>query len=96
MANTYDVGDLIRVSAAFTSSGAALDPTALTARYKTPSGATTTLVYGTDAGLVKDSTGNYHVDVSATEAGVWYYRFASTGTGQAASESAFRVRATAF
>jgi hypothetical protein len=96
LANTYDKGDLVRVSAAFTSAGAAIDPTAVTAKYKTPAGTTTTLVYGTDGALVRDSAGNYHVDVDADEVGTWYYRFASTGTGQAASEEAFRVRATAF
>lgn len=96
MANTYDVGDLIRVSAAFTSAGAAIDPTAVTAKVKSPAGLTTTLVYGVDAGLIKDSVGNYHVDVSATEAGTYVYRFAATGTAQSASESFFRVRASAF
>lgn len=96
MANTYDVGDLIRVSAAFTSAGAAIDPTAVTAKVKAPTGTTTTLVYGVDAGLIKDSVGNYHIDVSATEMGTYVYRFAATGTAQSASESSFRVRASAF
>lgn len=96
MANTYDVGDLIRVSAAFTSGGDAIDPTTVTAKVKAPTGTITTLVYGVDGGLVKDSAGNYHTDISAAEVGTYAYRFQSTGTGQAAAEGAFRVRESAF
>jgi hypothetical protein len=40
---------------------------------------------------VKDSTGNYHVDVDADEPGVWRFRFAGTVSGQAAAEGQFRV-----
>lgn len=96
MANTYDVGDLVRVSAAFTSGGSAIDPTAVTAKVRDPSGNVTTLVYLTDGALVRDAAGAFHTDVNADEAGVWTYRFASTGTGQAAAEGTFRVRASAF
>ena len=55
------------------------------AQYKDPSGNTTSLTYGVDAALVKDSTGVYHVDVDADEVGWWHYRVYSTGTGQAAA-----------
>jgi hypothetical protein len=96
LANTYDLGDLIRVSAAFASAGAAIDPTAVTVKYRAPVAGTTTLVYGVDADLVKDDTGEYHVDIDADEEGTWYYRFESTGTGQAAAEGAFRVRVSSF
>lgn len=96
MANTYDKGDLVRVSAAFTSAGAAIDPTTVTAKVRDPSGNVTTLVYLTDGALVRDAAGAFHTDVNADEAGVWTYRFASTGTGQAAAEGTFRVRESAF
>lgn len=97
MANTYQKGDLVRCSAAFTNSaGSAVDPAAVRCQYKDPSGNTTSLLYGTDAALVKDSTGNYHADVDADEAGKWYYRFYSTGSGQAADEDTFTVQASAF
>lgn len=93
MVNTYDIGDLARVSAAFTNSaGAAVDPTAVLCAYRDPSGNVATLTYGTDAALVRDSAGNYHVDISIDEAGSWFYRFYSTGTGQASEEQSFLVR----
>jgi hypothetical protein len=92
MASSYDLGDLVRVSGAFTNSaGTAQDPTVVKASVRTPAGVVTTYTYGVDAGLVKDSTGNYHLDVSAAEIGWYYYRWFSTGTGQAADEGWFEV-----
>jgi hypothetical protein len=95
--NSYDVGDLVRVTATFTNAaGTVADPAAVTARYRSPSGTTTTLTYGVDAELVKESTGVYHVDISASESGTWSYRFASTGSGQAANEESFFVERSEF
>lgn len=93
----HDKGDLVRCSAAFTdSSGNALDPTTVTFKSKDPSGNVTTYVYGTDAELVKDSVGNYHVDVDGDEAGSWWFRFESTGTGQAAAEERYEINSSEF
>jgi len=95
--NSYDKGDLVRISAAFTNSaGTAIDPTAVLCKFTDPSGNTTTYTYNTDAELVKDSTGNYHVDIDADEAGLWYYRFYATGTGQSAAEDNFHVKTSKF
>lgn len=90
----HDLGDLVRVEATFTDAAtdAAIDPTAVKLSYRTPGGTTTTLVYGTDAALVKDGVGEYHVDIDANAAGTWYYRWWSTGTGQAAKEEQFVIR----
>lgn len=98
MANTYDIGDQARMSGAFTtvSSGAAADPTAITVIYRKPNGVETTLVYGTDAAVIKDSTGNYHADVTIDMSGRWYYRFEGTGAVIAAGETYFDVRISAF
>jgi hypothetical protein len=94
--NAYDKGDLVRVTATFTNSaGAATDPTAVTCRVKSPT-ATTVYVYGTDAALVKDATGVFHLDVSAATAGQWYYRWEGTGAVEQADEGAFVVTASAF
>lgn len=95
--NTYDVGGLIRCSAVFTSiAGAAVDPTVVKFKYRTPSGTIATYTYGIDAALVKDSTGHYHVDVDATRDGMWFYRFESTGAGQAAEEHGFFIANSEF
>ena len=95
--NKYDVNDLVRCSGAFTNSaGTAIDPTTVKFKFKTPDGTITIYTHGTDAQLVKDSTGNYHVDVNANAVGTWSYRFESSGTGQAAKEVTFEVKKTAF
>ncbi len=97
MANTYEKGDAVRCSAAFTTSaGVAADPTAVYFQFRTPGGTTTTYTYGVDASLVKSSTGNYYVDVNANAVGQWAYRFYSTGTGQSADEDIFTVAETLF
>ena len=97
MASNYDVGDLVRVSLPFTDAiGAAADPTTVRGRFRDPSGAVTTYLFGTDSELVKDSTGNYHFELSPTASGEWRYRGEGTGAVQAAAEARFIVRATAF
>ena len=95
--NQYSKGDLVRCSASFaTSAGVATNPTAVSFQVKTPAGTTTTYTYGTDAALVRASTGNYYVDVDAALVGTYHYRFYSTGTGQAADEGSFRVKDSNF
>ena len=94
--NAYDIGDLVRCTGAFATSGTNVNPEAVFFKVKTPAGTVTTYAYGTDAALVRDSTGVYHVDVNAAEAGQYVYRFWSTGAGQAAAEGQFLVKLTLF
>jgi len=89
---SYDKGDLVRCTAVFTNAaGTATDPGAVFLKVKDPSGNTTIYTYGTDAELLKDSTGNYHIDVDANQSGRWQYRFWSSGSGQAAARGDFIV-----
>jgi hypothetical protein len=94
--NAYDVGDLIRCTGTFATASVDVDPSAVFFSVKAPSGTETDYTYGVDGQLVKSATGIYYVNVSATESGMYKYRFYSTGTGQAASEGQFRVRASFF
>lgn len=97
MANSYDVGQLVRCYGAFKdANGDNLDPTNVYFKFQDPSANETAYTYGTDAALVKDTTGDYHVDIDVDETGTWYYRFYSTGTGQAAAETNFIAKATEF
>jgi hypothetical protein len=92
MANTYDKGDLVRLSASFTTAaGAALDPTVVICQVKSPAGTTTSYTYGVGETIMRESMGHYHIDLSASIAGTWHYRWYSTGTGQAADEGYFTV-----
>ena len=98
MAGSYDIGDSIRCSVEFKarSTGTLTDPSVVTFKFKNPAGTETTYVYGTDAELVKDSTGMYHVDLDISSPGIYFYRFVGSGTVKAASESKFTVKASQF
>lgn len=90
----FDKGTLVRCSVQFRNASNALaDPTAVLFSFRAPgASSTTTYTYGTDAQLVKDSTGKYHVDLNGSTVGIWQTRFYSTGTGQAAAEATFSIR----
>lgn len=97
MGSYYEKGDLVYVQGTFTdplNSDAAVDPTAVYVTFKDPSGNVTTYQYGVDAELTKASTGVYRANIDADEAGMWYYRWYSTGTGQASEPGHFKVRET--
>ena len=88
----YDLGDVVRETGRFTdTAGVATDPAVVTFSYTNPSGVTTSLVYSTDAALVKTGTGVYYVDIPASIKGVWRWRWLSTGTGAASTEGQFAV-----
>jgi hypothetical protein len=95
--NGFVIGNLVRVSAAFAdAAGVDTDPVVVSCKVRNPSGTMTTSVYGTDAALVKDSTGHYHLDVDVNLVGEWHYRWWSTGSGKAAGESGFLVWTSLF
>jgi len=94
-ANVYDIGDLVRVSAVFKNTLAvATDPTTVSCKVRQPNGTVTTLVYGVNNELVKDSTGNYHTDISVTARGIWMHKFIGTGSVQATEEKTFLVKSS--
>lgn len=90
-ANVYAKDGLVRISSAFTTSNTYTDPSTVKCYYKDPNGVVTTLTYGVDGALVKDAVGRYHVDISATIAGNYWYRFEATGSLIAANEAVFVV-----
>jgi len=100
MANTYDIGDLVTMSAVFKVGATETDPTTITHKIKVPAGTITTTTWAASPlVLVRDSQGNYHLDFSVTAvtaAGTYHYSFIGTGTVQAAEEASFEVRKSAF
>ena len=94
----YDVGALVRISGVFTDEdGVAQDPAAVFCAFETPAGIETIRQYTVaPLDIIRDSTGNYHLDVDANAPGVWDYRWYSTGAGQAADEEHFSVNDTDF
>lgn len=93
--NRYDLGDLVRTTAVFTNiAGTAIDPDVLVFKVKMPNGVTTEYTYLEDYQIVRDSLGNFHLDISAIQAGYWHYRWEATGVGQSAYEGQFVVEAS--
>ena len=76
--------------------GTPTDPTGPTFKMLEPAGTVTTYVYPTNAQLVRDSAGVFHVDWIPDEHGTHTYRFIGTGAVQSAAEDSFLVRQSAF
>ncbi len=88
---SYLKGNVVRLSVGFTDdAGDGADPTGVEFDIQPPADADkVTYTYGEDAELVKDSTGNYHVDWTVIAAGVHWYKFTGTGASAAVEESWF-------
>jgi hypothetical protein len=95
--NVYDKGELVRLAVVFRNlAGTVTDPTAVSFKMSDPDGTVTTYVYVTDAQLVKDSTGNYHVDWPTAKEGKHHYAWLGTGAVASAEEGQFTVKDTRF
>lgn len=105
MATTFDIGDVIRVKATFTTSTGSTtpaDPTSVNFAYDTPTSTaptTDTIVPPSTIGGASlihtdttGSTGQFYVDITATGKGLYEYRWTSTGTLATSEESWFSVR----
>ena len=86
MANVYDIGDGVRLTAAFDIDGSGANPTTVTVTLEDPSGNQTNPASGSG------TNGTYNVDTIVDEQGTWYYHFAGTGAVVAAGEGHFFVR----
>jgi hypothetical protein len=90
MSNNYLKGSVVRLSVAFTNAaGDAADPAGVEFDLQPPTGDKVTYIYGVDAELEKDSVGNYHVDYTVTEEGIFWYKFTGTGVNSAVAEAWF-------
>ena len=93
----FDKGTLVRTWCDFVdrTTGQFVDPATVRCLYRKPDGTNTTLTYGTDNALVKDSTGKYHVDLNGNAEGQWWFRWESTGANQGAYEGTFQIKPSA-
>lgn len=88
---SFDKNDVVRISTTFTdTSDAVADPTDVSCVVKAPSGTETTSEYN-PGDIVRDSTGIYHLDVTASASGTWVYRFTGTGAVAQVDEGEFYV-----
>lgn len=74
-----------------------IDPDTVSARVLAPDATVSLHDYlGSPEDIERDDVGEYHLDITPEQAGVWYFRFESTGDGSAADEHSFTVAASAF
>jgi len=105
MGTTYDIGDVIRTSADYTTSTGSTsyaNPTVVNFAYDSPTSTaptTDTVTTPTTVGsasiihtLTTASTGRFYADITATGKGIYEYRWTSTGTLQTSQEGWFSVR----
>jgi len=79
-ATVYDLNDTVGASVTFAVDAVNTDPAMVTFNFIAPeSGTETVYTFGTDAEVVQDSTGQYHVDFVVNEPGRWWYRWEGTG-----------------
>lgn len=84
--NRYQVGDLVPLEATFrNTAGVATNPTGVTLTVRAPDGTVTTPT------PTNPSTGVYHFDLAASQAGLYWYTFKGTGTVTAADRNSFYV-----
>lgn len=91
MAGYYRLNEVVNITTTFTVNDVVADPTTVTLAITTPANVTTTYTYGTDAALVRSSTGVYYLNQTASALGLWQYVWTGTGTASTIRESYFTV-----
>lgn len=93
--NSYDVGDLVRMSSVFyDDDGNLADPSTITLKVKDIAGTVSTYVFGVAAEVVRDKLGHYHADIEIDGAGdgFWFFRWEGIGAIIAAEERKIQIR----
>jgi hypothetical protein len=78
---SFTSGDTVRFSITFAIAGVGTDPsTSIAFRIRNPNKVVTSYVYITDAEVVRDDAGDYHVDLALSLPGEYWYRWEGVGT----------------
>ena len=90
--NQYNVGTLVRLTAAITVANVPVTPTTISMKIKNPDMTVTDLT----GLIVTDSVGNYHIDTTPTTLGLYQYEWICTGNVVLNSRGQFLVNQGAF
>lgn len=85
------LGNLVTMTASFTVSDVATDPTVVTLRYRRRGAAETTVIYTSGSIITKTAVGQYTALIDPDSTGQWRYRWEGTAPAKGASEGAFTV-----
>ena len=94
---SYRIGALVEVTFEFRNPDTKklFDPTTVRLRVENPAGAVAhDWTFGADPELTRTAEGKYRAFIDANASGKWHYYVNSTGSGQAAEEGHFTVRAS--
>ena len=95
--DVFNLGQRIRILASITDSGGdPADPSGdITVTIKAPRTAPVSYVYDTEPEVVRDSEGEYHMDLTLSAPGVWVARWVTAGDLVVSSgDTRFRARET--
>ncbi len=81
--NEYHIGELVRSSVVVTNDDKEAEDTTLGVWYRMKDGSVTNKNYPADPEIVKDSTGHYHIDLLAEEAGLRHVYWKGTSVKSA-------------
>lgn len=96
--DVYDEGQTIRISGEFRNLADVLaDPTVVTFQVEQPDGTVLEYVYAAspDGGLAKSATGQYYIDITAEDPGMYRWRWHGAGLIMGAVDGRFFVRDSA-
>ena len=93
MAETYDVGDGIKLAITFQAGTPAVDtdPSTVTLLIRDPDAVVVSYTYAA-AEITKDATGKYSKIIDLTKAGIWSWRWIGTGSVKASEQGQVTVR----
>jgi hypothetical protein len=90
--NQYNVGTLVRLTAAITAANVPVTPTTISMKVKNPDMTVSDL----STSIVADSVGNYHVDTTPASLGLYQYEWLCAGNVSLNSRGQFLVNQGAF
>lgn len=94
---SYVVGQVTILEASFVDdNGDPINPSTVKVWVKDPSDVETAYVYGVDAAVIRDSTGEYHMDYELISHGKYWWRWEADGNVDGADEDPIFVRRSQF
>ena len=75
----FEYGQTIRITTEARNDNGLIDAATVTIKVEDPSGDKVTYTYGSSAELTRVSLGTYRLRIAVSEAGVWKYRWTTTG-----------------
>jgi hypothetical protein len=91
--NSYPINTLVSIDIVVkTPAGVLIDPSTLTCDVNDPSGTTTTYTYGVDITFLRNSLGNFTLEVDGNAHGMWFYHPEASGNVEVSGDGYFFIK----